>query len=85
MVYILAFHATDVSGLCILAGVLVQYFLLATFLLMAADAFLIFRKLIFVFMKIRRYVIISVIISWCKFLLVYLFCYFEGVLVAMLL
>ena len=69
MVYILAFHATAVSGLCILAGVLVQYFLLATFFLMAADAFLIFKKLIFVFMKIRRYVIISVIISWCKFYL----------------
>ena len=67
MVYILAFHATAVSELCILAGVLVQYFLLATFFTMAADAVLIFNKLIFVFMKIRRYVIITVIISWCKF------------------
>ena len=48
IVYILAFHATAVSGLCVLAGVLVHYFLLATFFSMAADAILIFNKIIFV-------------------------------------
>ena len=68
--YIFALHATSVSGLCVLAGVLVHYFLLATFFIMAADAILIFNKLIFVFVKIRRYVAIASIISWCKFLLV---------------
>ena len=65
--YILAFHATAVSGLCVLAGVLVHYFLLATFFSMAADAILIFNKIIFVFVKIPRYVPIATIISWCKF------------------
>ena len=68
MAYILALHATAVSGLCVLAGVLVHYFLLATFLIMAADAILIFCKLIFVFVTIRRYVLIAAVISWCKFL-----------------
>ena len=67
MVYILAFHATAVSGLCVLAGVLVHYFLLATFFSMAADAILIFNKTIFVFVKIPRYVPVATIISWCKF------------------
>ena len=71
--YIIALHATAVSGLCVLAGVLVHYFLLATFFIMAADAILIVNKLIFVFFKIRRYVAIASIISWCKFVLV-LYC-----------
>ena len=69
--YVFALHATAVSGLCVLAGVMVHYFLLATFFIMAADAILIFNKLIFVFVKIRRYVAIASIISWCKLPLLY--------------
>ena len=78
--YILALHATAVSWLCVLAGVLVHYFLLVTFFIMAADAILIVNKLIFVFLKIRRYVAIASIISWCKFLLVLYFSTLSSVI-----
>ena len=65
--YIIAFYSTAISELCVLAGALVQYFMLATFLIMAAEAINLFMKLVLVFAKVERYVVKVTITVWGEY------------------
>ena len=64
--YIVSYYSTSIPGLCVAAGALVQYFMLATFLVMAAEAVNLFMKLVLVFASIRRYVLKVTIVAWSK-------------------
>ena len=56
-----------IPPLCGTIGALLHYFFLSTFFLMAADAILIYKKLVWIFKPdIPSYVAISGAISWSK-------------------
>ena len=65
--FILAFFSPKVDGLCVFAGILVHYFLLATFFIMAAEAVNLYILLVVVIgTKIERYALKSMLIAWSK-------------------
>ena len=69
--FILSFFAPPVPGLCVFAGMLVHYFLLVTFLVMAAEAINLYILLVVVIgVKIQHCVLKSMLIAWSKFIFV---------------
>ena len=65
--FIFALHGTAVPGLCATFSALLHYFLLVTFMAMAAEALNLYIKLVIVLGKgIQNYVWKAVIISWSK-------------------
>ena len=65
--FIVSFYSTTVTTLCVISGALVQYFLLATFLIMAGESVNLYLKLVVVLgAKIERYVLKVAIVAWGK-------------------
>ena len=63
--FIVSFYSTTVTTLCVISGALVQYFLLATFLIMAGESVNLYLKLVVVLgAKIERYVLKVAIVAW---------------------
>ena len=74
LAYIFAYFATPVPGLCAVAGALVHYTLLVTFVTMAAEAIYIFLKIVIVFTSVDRYVAKAGIVAWREFICYYFKC-----------
>jgi len=67
VMFIVAFYTTSVTALCVISGALVQYFLLATFLVMAGESINLYMKLVVVLgAKIESYVLKVAIVAWSK-------------------
>ena len=65
--FIVSFYSTTVTILCVISGALVQYFLLATFLIMAGESVNLYMRLVVVLgAKIERYVLKVAIVAWGK-------------------
>ncbi len=64
VMYIVAFYSTAVPALCVVSGALLHYFMLATFIIMAAEAINLFVKLVIVFSKIEKCVTKAAITAW---------------------
>ena len=76
IVFILALHGTAVPGLCAVFSALLQYFLLVTFFVMAAEALNLYIKLVIVLGKgIQKYVIKATLVSWVIPVFIVLFCF----------
>ena len=68
VMFIVAFYSTPVTTLCVISGALVQYFILATFLIMAGESINLYMKLVVVLgAKIESYVLKVAIVAWGKF------------------
>ncbi len=61
-----AFYSTAISALCVVSGAILHYFMLATFILMAAEAINLFNKLVLVFSKVENIVTKAAITAWGK-------------------
>lgn len=67
IVFVAGIDRTENLAGCITVGVLLHYFMLAGWMWMAAEALLMFLKLVVVFVKIStKYFIIMSIICWSK-------------------
>lgn len=66
IMFIISFYATVTPALCVLSGAILHYFMLATFILMAAEAINLFLKLVIVFSTVEFYVAKAAIIAWSK-------------------
>ena len=67
VVFICATHSTAVPALCAIVAVLLQYFFLVAFMLMAAEAINLYLKLVVVLGdKIEHFVLKAGVISWSK-------------------
>ena len=65
--FIVAFYTTTVTALCVISGALVQYFLLATFLIMAGESINLYMKLVVVLgAGIESYALKVAIVAWGK-------------------
>ena len=65
IVFVAGFDRTENRAGCITVGVLLHYLILVTFMWMAAEAVLLFQKLVIVFMKVSvKYLIIVSVICW---------------------
>lgn len=65
--FILAIHSKDVSVLCAIVAILLQYFFLVTFMLMGAEAINLYLKLVIVLGgTIEHYVLKAAVICWSK-------------------
>lgn len=65
--FILAIHSTFSVGFCAFVGALLQYFFLATFLLMGAEAINLYMKLVVVLgSNIQHFVIKVSVLCWGK-------------------
>ncbi len=62
--YIVAFYSTVIPALCVVSGAILHYFMLATFILMAAEAVNLFNKLVLVFSKVENIVTKAAITAW---------------------
>ena len=69
VVFIVAGHVTSVEGLCGLVSALFQYFMLVFFGWTAAEAVILYHKLVKVFGKpLRHYVVKAALIVWRELL-----------------
>ena len=67
IVFIVGIEQTDDKTGCIVVGVLLHYFILVIWMWTAAEALLMFQKLVIVFTNVTwKYVIIISIICWSK-------------------
>lgn len=58
---------TQNIGGCVVVSVLIHYFTLVTFMVMAAESLLMFQKLVVVFVQITTpYLVMTSILCWCK-------------------
>ena len=74
--FILALHGTPVPALCAIFSVMLHYFLLVTFFVMASEAINLYMKLVVVLGKgIQRYFIKATLVSWIVPFLIVLFCF----------
>ena len=65
--FIIAVHSKGIPGLCAVAGAVLQYFFLVTFMVMAAEAIHLYIKLVIVLgSKIQHYILKATILSWGK-------------------
>ena len=65
IVFVAGIDRTENRAGCITVGVLLHYLILVTFMWMAAEAVLLFQKLVIVFMKVSvKYVIVVSVICW---------------------
>ena len=68
--FIFAVHSRTIPGLCVVTAVVLQYFFLATFMIMAAEAINLYMNLVIVLgRKIHHFVIKATISSWSKYLI----------------
>ena len=64
-VFMVGINKTENRAGCVTVGVLLHYFLLVSWMWMGAEAFLLFQKLVIVFMKVTtKYLIIISIVCW---------------------
>ncbi len=81
VMYIVAFYSTAVPALCVVSGAILHYFMLATFILMAAEAINLFNKLVLVFTRVEKFVTKAAITAWGRWhmntalCLVLMFCF----------
>ena len=67
IVFVVGIERTDVFEVCITVSVLIHYFTLVSVMWMGAEAVLMFRKLVIIFVQITtRYIIIVSLVCWCK-------------------
>ena len=67
VVFLAGFDRTESVAGCVTAGVLLHYFILVSWMWMAAEAVLMFKKLVIIFTIIRlKYIIIVSVICWGK-------------------
>ena len=60
--------ATSNFGGCVFVSVLIHYFSLAVMMWIAAEALLMFQKLVIVFVQITtKFIVILSLVCWCKF------------------
>ena len=75
LVFIIGIDRTPPSyayGGCVTVSALIQYFSLAAFMWMGAEALLMFQKLVIVFIQITtKYIIAVSFICWCKFVILH--------------
>ena len=64
VMFIVSFYSTAVPALCVVSGALLHYFMLATFILMAAEATYIFIKLINEVYEVENFVTKAAITAW---------------------
>lgn len=71
LVFVTGIEQTDVYGACVSVSVLIHYFTLASIFWMAAEALLMFRKLVFVFKRTtNNFIIVVSIACWGKIIAV---------------
>ncbi len=76
MSFILALHGTSVPELCAAISVLLQYFLLVTFFVMASEALNLYIKLVIVLGNgITSYFFKATFVSWTVPVFIVLFCF----------
>ena len=69
LVFVVGIDRTEVFEGCVTVSVLIHYFTLVAVMWMGAEAVLIFRKLVIVFVHITtRFIIIISLICWCKYM-----------------
>ena len=69
LVFVTGIEQTDEYGACVSVSVLIHYFTLAAIFWMAAEALLMFRKLVFVFERTtNNFIIVVSITCWGKYL-----------------
>ena len=67
VVFLAGFDQTESVEGCVTVGVLLHYFILVSWMWMAAEAVLMFKKLVIIFTIIRmKYIIIVSVICWGK-------------------
>ena len=67
LVFVVGIDRTEVFGICVTVSVLIHYFTLVAVMWMGAEAILIFRKLVIVFVNITtRFIVIVSLICWRK-------------------
>ena len=67
LVFVVGIDRTEVFGVCVTVSVLIHYFTLVAIMWMGAEAILIFRKLVIVFVNITtRFIVIVSLICWRK-------------------
>ena len=72
VVFVVGIDLTGNRAGCITVGVLLHYFLLVAWMWMAAEALLLFQKLVIVFVNITtKYLIIISIVCWGEFSLIH--------------
>ena len=65
--FIFSVHSSDVVPLCTIVSVVLHYFMLVVFMVMAAEAIHLYMKLVVVLgRKISHYVIKATIVCWSK-------------------
>ena len=65
--FIIAVQSKEVPDFCAVVGAVLQYFFLVTFMVMAAEAILLYMNLVIVLgSKIRHFVLKATILSWSK-------------------
>ena len=68
IVFVVGIHWTEVFTGCVAVSILIHYFTLVAVMFMGAEAVLLFRKLVIVFVHITtKYIVIVSLICWCKF------------------
>ena len=74
--FILALHGTPVPALCAVFSVMLHYFFLVTFFVMASEAINLYMKLVVVMGKgIQRFFIKATLVSWIVPVFIVLFCF----------
>jgi len=66
IVFVSGIDQTGVYAGCLLVSVLIHYFTLVFVMWMGAEALLMFRKLVIVFVHITRYIVVTSFVCWCK-------------------
>lgn len=68
--FLVGIGRVEIFGVCVTASAFIEYFTLTTLMWMAAEALLMFQKLVFVFSEVPiRYIVIVSLICWCKSML----------------
>lgn len=87
VVFVAGIQRTELHAVCVIVAALIQYFTLAAMMWMAAEAFVMFQKLVIVFGKMAtittRYIIIVSLLCWGKlfiFCVLYIYLYFVSTL-----
>lgn len=74
--FILAIHGTPVPALCAVISIILQYFLLVTFFVMASEAVNLYMKLVIVLGKgISRFFYKATLLSWIMPAVIVSFCF----------
>lgn len=73
LVFVTGIDRTDVFGGCVAVSALIHYFTLAAVMWMGAEAVLMYRKLVVIFVQITTcHIIMTSLICWCKYQVFYI-------------